>query len=353
MSVGHCLRLLRTPAEMQETVALQQEIWHSPALEVMPVHALLAASRNGGQVLGAFVEGALVGMTVGMAAWRDGTRLLLSHMAGVHPRYQGSGIGTALKHRQRELARADGYSSIRWTFDPLQRGNANFNFRLPGVWSSRYYVDYYGEMEDGINAGLPSDRLEAHWPVRGRPRRALTALQSAEQLLLLESKNGSPISNAFRDGELVTGIEIPKSLAALKQQDPSLALDWRLAARESFVAAFARGCRAVAFTHVGDRPVYVLAAPTPWFLYVLQCSDSSLYTGITVNVQRRLRQHEAGKGASYTATRRPLRLLANWRYAEQGSARRAEAAFKQLSRTAKIAQIASATGWRNGVRQPL
>jgi len=57
---------------MQETVALQQEIWHSPGVEVMPVHALLATSKNGGQVLGAFVDGALVGMTVGLAAWRDG-----------------------------------------------------------------------------------------------------------------------------------------------------------------------------------------------------------------------------------------------------------------------------------------
>ncbi|MCY4527151.1 MAG: GIY-YIG nuclease family protein, partial [Anaerolineaceae bacterium] len=43
-----------------------------------------------------------------------------------------------------------------------------------------------------------------------------------------------------------------------------------------------------------------MAAPKTWFLYVLQCSDKSLYTGITVNVERRLRQHEAGKGASYT-----------------------------------------------------
>ncbi len=353
MSVGHCLRLLRTPAEMQETLALQQEIWQSPAAEVMPVHALLAASKNGGQVLGALVNGALVGMTVGIAAWGHGKRYLLSHMAGVHPRYQGSGIGTALKLKQRELARADGYSSIRWTFDPLQRGNANFNFRLPGVWSGRYFVDYYGEMEDGINAGLPSDRLEAHWPVSGRPRRTGKTLKSAEQLLLLESRDGSPNSGNLSDCEDVTGIEIPASLTALKQQDPSLALEWRLAVRDSFVAAFDRGYRAVAFTFVDDRPVYVLAAPKPWFLYVLQCSDKSLYTGITVNVERRLRQHQAGKGASYTATRRPLRLLANWRYAEQGTARRAEAAFKKLARTAKIAQIESASTWQDGMRQPL
>lgn len=351
MSVGHCTRLLRSPAEMQETVALQQEIWHSPGVEVMPVHALLATSKNGGQVLGAFVDGALVGMTVGLAAWRDGQRFLLSHMAGVHPRFQGSGIGTALKLRQREIARDAGYRSIRWTFDPLQRGNANFNFRLPGVSSVRYYVDYYGEMEDGINAGLPSDRLEAHWPARGRLRRTLTAAPSSDELLLRSNQEGQPESRVSADIEGVTGIEIPASLAALKEKDPSLALNWRLAVREAFVSAFARGFRAADFISIEERPVYVLAAPQPWYLYVLQCSDGSLYTGISVDVKRRLGQHQAGKGAAYTAMRRPLRLLACWRYAGQGAARRAEAGFKQLPRAAKIDQIASASTWQDGKRQ--
>ena len=353
MSVGHCTRLLRSPEEMQETVALQQEIWHSPGVEVMPVHALLATSKNGGQVLGAFVDGALAGMTVGMAAWRDGQRFLLSHMAGVHPRFQGSGIGTALKLQQREIACDAGYRSIRWTFDPLQRGNANFNFRLPGVSSDRYYVDYYGEMEDGINAGLPSDRLEAHWPTRGRRRRKSPAPASPDQLMLASNREGHPEHRGPGESEDVTGIEIPRSLAVLKEKDPSLALDWRLAVREAFVTAFARGFRAVDFISMDERPVYVLAAPQPWYLYVLQCSDGSLYTGISVDVQRRLGQHQAGKGAAYTAMRRPLRLLACWRYAGQGAARRAEAGFKQLPRAAKFEQIASATTWQGGKRQRL
>ncbi len=353
MSVGLCTRLLRSPAEMQETVALQQEIWHSPGVEVMPVHALLATSKNGGQVLGAFVDGALVGMTVGLAAWREGQRFLLSHMAGVHPRFQGTGIGTALKLRQREIARDAGYRSIRWTFDPLQRGNANFNFRLPGVSSVRYYVDYYGEMEDGINAGLPSDRLEADWPAKGRRRRNPAAPPSPDRLVLASNRKGHPEIRGPGESENVTGIEIPASLAELKQKDPSLALDWRLAVREAFVTAFARGFRAVDFTSVDERPVYVLAAPQHWYLYVLQCSDGSLYTGISVDVQRRLGQHQSGKGAAYTAMRRPLRLLACWRYVGQGAARRAEAGFKQLTRSAKLEQIRSTSSWQDGNRQRL
>lgn len=47
----------------------------------------------------------------------------------------------------------------------------------------------------------------------------------------------------------------------------------------------------------------------PWFVYILQCSDGSLYTGITNDVERRLQKHNNGKGARYTRTRRPVTLL--------------------------------------------
>lgn len=344
-------RLLLSPEDMQAAVVLQQDVWASPPVEVMPVHALLALSRNGGQVLGALVGDALVGLTVGMPAWRDGERFLLSHMAGVHPDWQGSGIGTALKTRQRELAREDGYGSIRWTFDPLQRGNANFNFRLPGVWSNRYYVDYYGEMEDGINAGLPSDRLEAHWPAMDKRSRRIRPLMSADPLVLRAGPDGRPEFNEPDEDERVTGIEIPSGLAGLKQHDPGLALDWRLGARSAFQAAFARGYRVRGFVELEGRALYVLEAPQPWFLYVLRCNDDSLYTGISVDVKRRLRQHQAGTGAAYTSTRRPVQLLASWRYRDQGAAQRAEAAFKRLGKADKLGRISSDTAWRDGVRQ--
>ena len=47
----------------------------------------------------------------------------------------------------------------------------------------------------------------------------------------------------------------------------------------------------------------------PWFLYVLKCSDGTLYTGITNNVQKRFQNHQSGKGARFTRTRLPLQLL--------------------------------------------
>lgn len=46
-----------------------------------------------------------------------------------------------------------------------------------------------------------------------------------------------------------------------------------------------------------------------WFVYILQCNDGTLYTGITNDVERRVQQHNDGKGARYTRTRRPVKLL--------------------------------------------
>ena len=79
-----------------------------------------------------------------------------------------------------------------------------------------------------------------------------------------------------------------------------------------------------------------------WYLYVLRCADGTLYTGITTDLARRLREHNAGRGARYTAGRRPVELLASWRYPGRGAALRAEYRFKQLSRAQKLARIARA-----------
>jgi putative endonuclease len=77
------------------------------------------------------------------------------------------------------------------------------------------------------------------------------------------------------------------------------------------------------------------------FMYVLTCADGSLYTGYTVDVARRLSQHQAGKASRYTRTRRPVVLTGWWQFADQRAAMQAEAAFKRLSRPEKLRLIAA------------
>ncbi len=78
-----------------------------------------------------------------------------------------------------------------------------------------------------------------------------------------------------------------------------------------------------------------------WIVYILECSDRSLYTGITNDLERRLKEHRTGQGAKYTKHRSPLRL----RYTEyqntKGAALTREAAIKSLARSEKLALIAA------------
>lgn len=67
-----------------------------------------------------------------------------------------------------------------------------------------------------------------------------------------------------------------------------------------------------------------------WYVYLIECRDGSLYTGIATDVERRYAQHVAGKGARYTRSHPPVRLLAWFPYPDRATASRAEYAIKQL-----------------------
>ena len=78
-----------------------------------------------------------------------------------------------------------------------------------------------------------------------------------------------------------------------------------------------------------------------WYVYVLECADQTLYTGITTDLERRLQEHNAGKAsARYTRARRPVRLVYQEQAANRSIASRREYAIKRLSRARKLAMIA-------------
>lgn len=79
--------------------------------------------------------------------------------------------------------------------------------------------------------------------------------------------------------------------------------------------------------------------PDAW-VYLLRCRDASLYTGWTVDVQRRLARHQAGVTSRYTASRLPVELVLAIPMADRSAARREEARIKRLPRVAKLALIA-------------
>ena len=72
-----------------------------------------------------------------------------------------------------------------------------------------------------------------------------------------------------------------------------------------------------------------------WYLYILRCGDGSLYTGITTDVEARLSQHRAGKGAKYTRVRGPLELVYTESCDDHSAALKRELAIKALTREEK------------------
>ena len=75
------------------------------------------------------------------------------------------------------------------------------------------------------------------------------------------------------------------------------------------------------------------------FVYIIECADRTLYTGWTTNLQRRIDAHNAGKGAKYTRSRTPVRLVYSETLPDRAAALRRELAIKRMGRAKKLKLI--------------
>lgn len=353
-------RELSEIADLEQVVSLEIDVWGSDPRDAVPTSLMRAVSLHGGVVTGAYDGDRLVGLGFAFPARRHGKWILWSHNAGVHPDYQSQGVGFGIKQAQRTWALSEGFREIGWTFDPLQRGNANFNLHRLGATTSIYRRDYYGIMQDAVNAPIPSDRVEARWALTdrrvsklaqgGKPSPLVKAFEP-EHFLLLADMRGWP---APAD---VPALPAPWAFAAiprnLKELDTTAIEAWRMALRQTLESAFAAGYVAADFVDQETVGVYVLKAPTHWSLYVLQCADNSLYTGISPDVDQRIKTHNAGRGAAYTSTRRPVTLLGAWEFETRSEALKAEIAFKRLTRAQKFAHLNHGDSFQGGEFRPV
>ena len=265
---GHLIiRELHQMSDLLATVELQQAVWQMQAYECASPYTLNAVVHTGGSVLAAELDGRMVGFCFAFAAKRGDALWLWSHMTGVHPDFQSQGIGFRLKQAQREWALAQGYRVMAWTFDPMQGGNANFNFNRLGVRAHRYYVDHYGPMQDGINAGLASDRLEAVWPLDALPvidmmqgsAADMAAVQPDDVKLVYVDDSGRLVRARLpADAQKRYCIEVPLHLAALKQTNIERAKTWQLYLRDAMTALLAAEYQVCHFVRQGQRGWYVL-----------------------------------------------------------------------------------------------
>ncbi len=73
-----------------------------------------------------------------------------------------------------------------------------------------------------------------------------------------------------------------------------------------------------------------------WYVYIIECKDYSLYTGITNNLSKRLEVHNSGKGAKYTKTRLPVKLVYKEIYRTKEESLKRESEIKKLKRSEKL-----------------
>jgi predicted GNAT superfamily acetyltransferase len=274
----YTIRPVTDPVTLRRCEAVQALVWGMAPSEIVPLYHFVASLSAGGSVLGAFTtDEELVGFVYAFPGWRPEGPVWYSHMAGVLPAHQGTGLGLRLKCAQRDAALTAGIDRVVWTYDPLQSRNARFNFDRLGVVASRYYVDYYGPMTDAINRGLPSDRFEVDWCLRsprvvarlsGEPAPP-AGTEFAWALSAARAADGAPpgpLSPPAAPDLAVSGprllVEIPADLARLKADRPEAALQWREATREAFLHYFPRGYEATAVVRPGgagsSRVAYVL-----------------------------------------------------------------------------------------------
>jgi predicted GNAT superfamily acetyltransferase len=273
------IRLLESPEDMTAVESLQRAVWPGSETDVVPAHMLITAVHNGGLLVGAFVENELVGVVFGFPGIEftpDGPRPKhCSHMMGIQIEQRDSGLGFALKRAQWQMVRHQGLDHITWTYDPLLSRNAYLNIAKLGAVCATYRRSEYGDMRDGLNAGLPSDRFMVDWWINTRRverrlgKRARRPLKlddfSKAELQPLYSLHAPadrwlhpPEHFSPLEGNL-TLAEIPPDFSALKDADFSLARDWRFFSRELFETAFSAGYIVTDFIYDQSRSFYVLA----------------------------------------------------------------------------------------------
>lgn len=227
--------------EFEACLRVEQEVWRSSDIDVVPIPLFVVASETGGQVLGAFHGTDLVGFTLAIAGWRDRRPFLHSHMTAVLASYRDRRVGRRLKLYQREDAIARGIGLVEWTFDPLVTRNAYFNFMSLGAIARRYLPNAYGVTTSPLHGSLPTDRLVAEWHLHSARVRNRIAGRS----------NAKPSKRSVR-------ITIPSNIEELRADHPSGALEIQSEARSQFQDWFAKGYTATSIVRVTGGMDYIL-----------------------------------------------------------------------------------------------
>ena len=252
---------LRELEEMRELEALFAAIWERPDEPPVNSDLLRALAHSGNYVVGARFRNRLVG---GLVGWLGGVPVhglhLHSHILGVVADSQVRGLGFELKQHQRRWCLERGVKVVEWTTDPLVRRNAFFNLFKLGANARAYFVNFYGVMTDGINAGEESDRLLISWQLGSAQAESAAAgravepnverlLRGGATAVLSVGAAGEPVAGSASSRVLIC--QVPEDIVSLRRSDPAAARSWRVAVRQALRDAFDAGYTVTGATRAG------------------------------------------------------------------------------------------------------
>jgi predicted GNAT superfamily acetyltransferase len=264
------IRELHEVGELRLLADLFAVVWGRPGEPPLESDVLKAMAHSGSYVAGAFAQGRLIGGLVGWLGGDPRDELHMhSHILGVLPDREARGLGFELKQHQRRWCLEREVMVMEWTTDPLVRRNVYFNLTKLGAEAAKYFVNFYGDMQDGINTGDESDRLLIRWRLDSdRAESAAEGRQrepDAERLrdwgsdaILAVGPSGEPVMTDSSARVLIC--QVPEDIVALRGSDPTLARAWRAAAREALGGAMDRGYAITGATRSGW---YVLESTAP------------------------------------------------------------------------------------------
>jgi predicted GNAT superfamily acetyltransferase len=228
---------------------LMESTWSQGSL--IPVHLTLTFLKNGGLLLGAFEQETLVAFSLGFPGFDGKNPYLCSHMLAVNVELRHRRIGELMKWHQRTEALKMGYTKMVWTYDPLESVNAYLNLTKLGAICRTYLENCYGNMNDELNQGLPSDRFWAEWHL-DEPH---IATLSESQNRSIPEVDPSKIAATLKQADTLPQISeididsshsqlwvpLPPRFQQIKKEEPSLAMDWRMQYRTIFQRLFSEG----------------------------------------------------------------------------------------------------------------
>jgi predicted GNAT superfamily acetyltransferase len=253
----------RNPSDFKACIDIQQEaIGYSKEMYFVPVSLLIAASRNGGILLGAYSGlGDMIGFTFSILGMRDGKQIQHCCLLATKAAYKNFDIGFKLQSALRKETLKRKITCVTCNFDPMQPLHSYFFLGKLGFHTNVYEENLYGEASNQIDRGLPADRMTAVWDLENNEvakrletgpschdfRKELKRIPAINQLL--ESAPRLFVSSQINmecSAETLF-FEVPYNLPEIKNRDLGAAMEWQRNLRQVFQSYFQKGYTAIDF----------------------------------------------------------------------------------------------------------